>query len=152
MLPTDRVLGEMSGLGLMATELGAPGFLPEDPDDVKAELGEFGMTLLGGFTPIVCHDPAFRDETIRSATATAKLFQRAGATKFVSAVVVDPSWSLPTALDTQQQRAMVEMLDIIDDICEEHGLEQCCTRTFRRWWKPRTTSTEFLIPATCTGA
>jgi hypothetical protein len=28
MLPTDRVLGEMQGLGLTATELGAPGFLP----------------------------------------------------------------------------------------------------------------------------
>jgi len=124
MLPTDRVLGEMSGLGLTATELGAPGFLPADPDDVKAELGEFGMVLLGGFTPIVCHDPAFRDETIRAATATARLFQRAGATKFVSAVVVDPDWSLPMALDAAQQRSMVEMLGIIDDICDEHGLEQ----------------------------
>ena len=33
MLPTDRVLAEMSGLGLPATELGAPGFLPDDEGD-----------------------------------------------------------------------------------------------------------------------
>ena len=73
MLPTPRVLSEMSGLGLTATELGAPGFLPTDPDDVKAELAGYGMTLLGGFTPVVLHDPAQRQATIQSATATARL-------------------------------------------------------------------------------
>ena len=35
MLPTPRVLTEMSGLGLPATELGAPGFLPTSPEEVK---------------------------------------------------------------------------------------------------------------------
>ena len=35
MLPTPRVLSEMSGLGLTATELGAPGFLPSDGAAVR---------------------------------------------------------------------------------------------------------------------
>lgn len=124
MLPTERVLGEMSGLGLTATELGAPGFLPTDPTDVMNVLGGFGMSLLGGFTPVVLHDPAQREATIASATATAKLFQQAGATKFISAVVQDMDWSEPRALDASERAHMAMMFGVIDEICAEHGLEQ----------------------------
>ena len=124
MLPTRRVLSEMSGLGLTATKLGAPGFLPEGPDEVKGELAEFGMTLLGGFTPVVLHDPAMRETTIAQATAMARLFERAGGTKFVTAVVQDPDWSVPRALTPEEQRHMVEMFGVIDEICAAHGLQQ----------------------------
>lgn len=124
MLPTERVLDEMSGLGLPATELGAPGFLPSDPKEVTNVLGQFGMSLLGGFTPVVLHDPAQREATIASATATAKLFQQAGATKFISAVVQDMDWSEPRALDATERAHMAMMFGVIDEICAEHGLEQ----------------------------
>lgn len=124
MLPTPRVLAEMAGMGMTATELGAPGFLPTDPDEVKAELAEYGMTLMGGFTPVVLHDPAQRQATIDSATATARLFQRAGATKFISAVVQDWDWSIPRPLSVDEQKHMVEMFGVIDEICAEHGLQQ----------------------------
>lgn len=124
MLPTPRVLAEMAGMGMTATELGAPGFLPTDPDEVKAELAEYGMTLMGGFTPVVLHDPAQRQATIDSATATAKLFERAGATKFISAVVQDWDWSIPRPLTVDEQKHMVEMFGVIDEICAAHGLQQ----------------------------
>jgi len=124
MLPTDRVLGEMASLGLTATELGAVGFLPEDPDQLVAKLSEYGISLLGGFTPVVLHNPDEREATIASARATAELFQRAGATKFVSSVVVDMDWSYPRPLSAEEQKHMVEMFGVIDDICEEFGLEQ----------------------------
>ncbi|MEY2900187.1 MAG: hypothetical protein RL247_353 [Actinomycetota bacterium] len=124
MLPTPRVLGEMEGLGFRATELGAPGFLPTSAAGVKEELDAFGMTLLGGFTPVVLHDKAQRNETIESARATAKLFQDAGATKFISSVVQDMDWSHPRALDSDERRHMAEMFGVLDDICEEFGLEQ----------------------------
>ncbi len=124
MLPTDRVLAEMSGLGLRATELGAPGFLPADADGVRAQLNRFGMSLLGGFTPLVLHDPAMRETAIAQATETAKLFERAGATKFVTAVVLDPGWSIPRPLTADEHRHLAQMFGVIDDICGEHGLEQ----------------------------
>jgi len=124
MLPTPRVLGEMRGLGFTATELGAPGFLPSQPESLKQELSAFGMTLLGGFTPLVLHDRAQREATIESARATAKLFQEAGAGKFISAIVQDMDWSHPRALSADEKSHMAEMFGIIDDICEEHGLEQ----------------------------
>ena len=124
MLPTRRVLAEMAGMGMTATELGAPGFLPTDPDDVKAVLAEYGMTLMGGFTPVVLHDPSQREATIASATATAKLFQQAGATKFVSAVVQDWDWAIPRPLSVDEHKHMVEMFGVIDEICAAHGLQQ----------------------------
>ena len=124
MLPTPRVLSEMAAMGMTATELGAPGFLPTDPDEVKAELAAYGMTLMGGFTPVVLHDPAQRQATIDSATATAKLFQRAGATKFISAVVQDWDWAVPRPLSVDEQKHMVEMFGVIDEICAAHGLQQ----------------------------
>jgi len=124
MLPQKRVLAEMSGLGFTATELGAAGFLPEDPYELKDVLSEFGMTLIGGFTPVVVHDPSARKATIESATATAKLFQQAGATKFVSCPVMDMDWSNPRPLTSDEKKHMTEMLGVIDDICGEHGLDQ----------------------------
>lgn len=124
MLPTPRVLSEMAAMGMTATELGAPGFLPTDPDEVKAELAKYGMTLMGGFTPLVLHDPAQRQATIESATATARLFERAGATKFVSAVVQDMDWSIPRPLTVDEQKHMAEMFRVIDEICAAHGLQQ----------------------------
>ena len=124
MLPTKRVLAEMSGLGLPATELGAPGFLPTDPAEIKEELAEFNMTLMGGFTPLVLHNASERDATIAEATRVAKLFQAAGATKFVTAVVQDANWSEPEKLSVDQHKHLIEMFGVVDEICEAHGLDQ----------------------------
>lgn len=124
MLPTPRVLAEMSGLGMPVTELGAPGFLPDDPAAVQASLAEFGMSLVGGFTPLVMHDRSQEAATIAEARRVADLFQRAGATKFISAVVTDWDWSEPHAATPEEMRQMARMFGIVDEICAEHGLEQ----------------------------
>ena len=124
MLPTPRVLGEMADFGFTATELGAPGFLPTQPEAVRDELAEFGMTLIGGFTPVILHDRRQREATIARARATADLFQRAGATEFITAVVMDDDWSVPRPLDADEMSHMVAMFAIIDDICAEYGLNQ----------------------------
>ena len=124
MLPTPRVLTEMSGLGLPATELGAPGFLPTSPEEVKSTLATYDMTLIGGFTAVILHDAAMREATITEARRVADLFQRAGATEFISAIVMDPDWSIPRPLTLDERRHMMEMFAIIDEICAEHGLNQ----------------------------
>ena len=124
MLPTPRVLGEMAGLGFTATELGAPGFLPSSAQGVKEELSSFGMSLLGGFIPVVLHDQSQRSATIEGVKATAQLFRDAGASKFISSAVMDMDWSHPQALSASEISHMAEMFGIIDDICGEFGLEQ----------------------------
>lgn len=124
MLPSSRVLPEMSNLGFAATELGAPGFLPERAEDVAGELSSHGMSLIGAFTPLVVHDRAQREKAIADARATAQFLQAAGATKFVSSLVQDDDWSIPEKLTSSEQAHMAEMLGIVDEICEEHGLQQ----------------------------
>ncbi|CUR60870.1 putative 2-keto-myo-inositol dehydratase [metagenome] len=56
-LDPARVLGEMRSLGLTATEFGPDGFLANEPEAKAAQLRELGMTAVGGFLPILLHDP-----------------------------------------------------------------------------------------------
>jgi inosose dehydratase len=57
-LPATRVLQEMRSAGLTATELGPQGYLPADPTERANLLGGYGLTVAGGFVPVVLHDPA----------------------------------------------------------------------------------------------
>ena len=57
-LPPDRVLSEMRSLGILATEAGPDGYLGRDPALVRALLDRHGLELVGGFLPVVLHDPA----------------------------------------------------------------------------------------------
>lgn len=123
-LPTERVLAEMAALGMPATELGAPGFLSSDPDRLREQLGTFGMSLIGGFTPLVLHDPARRNGALTQARRVAELLGRAGATTFVSAVVMDAGWSTPRPLDSSEHRHLLRMLAAVDELCGEFGLQQ----------------------------
>jgi inosose dehydratase len=124
MLPADRVLGEMRSLGITATELGAPGFLPEDPEALSEALTRKGMRLIGGFVPVVLHDPDARAATLAGAARTATLFADLGATMFVTAAVVDPGWATRFELSAPQWEHLVGMLDELDSLCAEHGLTQ----------------------------
>jgi inosose dehydratase len=47
----------MAGLGLTATELGPDGFLPADADGRGFLLDKYALRLVGGFVPVVLHDP-----------------------------------------------------------------------------------------------
>ena len=124
MLPTDRVLSEMKGLGISATEYGAPGFLAAEPEDIRGVLDSHEMSLIGGFTPLVLHDPARRDGALARTRAAVDLFSRAGATTFVSCPVMDDDWSVPRPLDRDEHAHLVRMLALIDTICADAGLRQ----------------------------
>jgi len=58
-LRPERVLGQMRAAGLRATELGPAGFLGTDAAAAAALLRSYGMQCVGGFLPVVLHDPAF---------------------------------------------------------------------------------------------
>ena len=122
MLGADRVLSEMTSLGIGALEMGAPGFLPRDPASLQEVLDRHGVQLIGGFVPFVLHDPAQRDATITAARAEAELFAAAGATTFVSTVVVDDRWSPRFPLSSTQWDHVVGMLAELDELCADHGL------------------------------
>lgn len=55
----DRVLTEMAAVGIKATEFGPDGFLPADPSAKAAMLASYGLSAVGGFVPVVLHDPNY---------------------------------------------------------------------------------------------
>ena len=57
-LPPERVLAEMQQVGLAATEFGPDGFLPADPAVMAEVLAARHLTAVGGFTPVVLHEPS----------------------------------------------------------------------------------------------
>jgi inosose dehydratase len=56
-LDAHTVLTQMGDLGLAATELGPDGFLPEAPTAKAEQLASYGLRAVGGFLPVVLHDP-----------------------------------------------------------------------------------------------
>jgi len=56
-LSPGRVLAEMQQVGLAATEFGPDGFLPDDPARMAEFLAAHNLTAVGGFTPVVLHEP-----------------------------------------------------------------------------------------------
>jgi inosose dehydratase len=119
MLPPERVLREMAGLGVGATELGPIGWLPVDPDAVRAALDAHGLRLVGGFVPVVLHEPSFDDA---AAGETARVLAAAGADVFVAAAVTDLAWAPRIALVDTQWTRLVAHLAELERVVSRHGL------------------------------
>lgn len=123
-LPAERVLGEMSALGLAATELGSVGYLPTDPGELRTLLDRFGLRLTGGFNALALHDPDRAAAALADAEAAADVLVAAGADYFVTCAVSDPDdWQRPD-LDDRQWQTLVDNLARIDELCAERGLVQ----------------------------
>jgi inosose dehydratase len=120
-LPPERVLSEMAGLGLTATELGPIGYLPFDPTTIRARLAEHGLALVGGFVPLVLHERNC-DDARRAAAGIAATLSAAGAEVFVGAAVMDDEWSKPVPLDDTQLRHIAANLAEIAALVAGHGL------------------------------
>ncbi|MGH3454020.1 MAG: inosose dehydratase, partial [Nocardioidaceae bacterium] len=56
-LSVDRVLDEIRELGLSATEFGPEGFLATEPAAKAEQLRRYGLGAVGGFLPVLLHDP-----------------------------------------------------------------------------------------------
>jgi len=124
MLPASRVLDEMHGLSITATELGAPGFLPDGDQELIAALADTGMTLIGGFVPLVLHDRGAREATLAEARTVARRFAAARGTMFVTAVVLDAGWAPRRTLSLAEWDHLFGMLEEVDELCHEYGLRQ----------------------------
>jgi transaldolase len=125
-LPVDVVLGEMASLGLAGTELGPPGFLPDDPVALRAVLARHGLSLVGGFLAVVLHDAARVDETLAEARRASAQLAAGGADLLVLAAA--------TGLDGYDERpvlteaewvTLIRTAAAVRDVAAEHGLRTC---------------------------
>jgi len=120
-LAPERVLGEMAGLGLTATELGPLGYLPPEPAALRACLEDHGLSLVGGFVPLVLHERS-PEGALRVAEQAASTFAAAGAGVFVAALVMDDAWSRPAPLEATRFGRLLEHLAAVAALVDDHGL------------------------------
>ncbi|WP_159838620.1 TIM barrel protein [Nocardia sp. CY41] len=120
-LDARTVLGEMAALGLTATELGPPGYLPDDPVKLRRLLKTFGLTAVGGFLAVVLHRD--RQDAVARAEETAALLAAAGADVLVLAAATGfGGYDARTQLDGSQWSALVDTAAAIRDVAAAHGL------------------------------
>jgi inosose dehydratase len=123
-LPVDRVLTEAAGLGLTAMEQGALGWLPTDPRQLRSTLDTYGMSLVGGFVPMVLHDRSRRQEMRARAEQIADTIATAGGHYFVTALVADfDDWSRPE-LEADAWDTLLSGLEEVDAVIADRGVSQ----------------------------
>ncbi|HEX3785723.1 MAG TPA: sugar phosphate isomerase/epimerase [Pseudonocardiaceae bacterium] len=117
----ERVLAEMASAGLVATEFGPEGFLPEAPQDKVALLASHGLVAVGGFVPVVLHDPT-RD-VLAAITPMLSAFGTAGADTLVLAADTGRTgYDERVVLDEAQWQTLLANLDRISEAAAEHGI------------------------------
>jgi inosose dehydratase len=109
-LDSATVLAQMQELGLVATEFGPDGFLPDDPVEKAKVLADKGLTAVGGFVPVVLHDPDVDPVcTVHKALAG---FKAAGASTLVLAAVTGTTgYDARPVLDDEGWRVLLGNLD-----------------------------------------
>lgn len=86
----ERVLDEMQATGYAGTELGDWGFMPTDPERLRAELDAHRLKLLGSWVNVYLHDAARHAESIADCVRTAKLLAAVGGEKAFVILGNDP--------------------------------------------------------------
>jgi transaldolase len=125
-LPLDDVLGEMASLGIVRTELGPPGFLPDDPGVLRAVLNRHGLGLVGGFLAAVLHDEMQVEATLGKARrACAQLAAGGGEVLVLAAATGLGGYDERPALTDVQWATLVTTVATIRDAAAEHGLRAC---------------------------
>lgn len=120
-MPPDRVLAEMREVGLDATELGPPGYMPEEPAARRELLQRNGMRLVAGFLAVVLHDR--RHPSLGELEREAKALEASGAEVLVLAAALHgQSYDRDERLSGPDWIALGEALAGAEDIATRHGL------------------------------
>ena len=120
-LPPSVVLSEMSSLGLAATELGPTGYLGASPADVRSTLAAHGMSLVGGFLPVVLHTSPTAD--LSEAESAISTLAGAGSEVVVLAADLGGSdYNAKSELTDEEWSNLVANLAAVTALATSHGL------------------------------
>ena len=120
-LAPERVLTEMRGAGLTATELGPEGFLPADPDELAAVLSAHQLACVGGFVPVVLFDADHDPLDDLAGPLEALVAAGAGVVVLAAATGADGYDSRPV-LDDDQWATLLANLDRVAAVVAQRGL------------------------------
>lgn len=117
----DRVLSEMTQVGLSACEFGPLGFLPEEPALRSEVLKKHNLTAVGGFVPVVLyktdHDP---EPEIRKEL---EAFRAAGAEVMVLAATTgNDDYNSRPELTEDEWALLLRNLDNLENVAAEYGV------------------------------
>lgn len=119
----ERVLSEMAGLGLTATELGPRGYLPDDPDNLKALLSRYSLELVAGFVPAVLHEVGLWKEERREVSRQIATLAGAGASIVVLAASTgDASYEGEAVLTDEQWAHLAGALKEIESLAGDYAM------------------------------
>lgn len=120
-LPVERVLTEMREVGLSATEFGPDGFLPSEPQARTHALARHGLTAVGGFTPVVLHDPAV--DPVPEVDRLLDVYDASGArTLVLSASTGADGYDSRPVLDAPGWARLLRTLDRLSALAAERGV------------------------------
>jgi inosose dehydratase len=120
-LTPERVLAEMQDIGLSATELGPDGFLPADPDQMAKVLEHHQLTGVGGFTPVIMHQPG--NDPLPEIDRILAGYDATGAkTLVLSSVSGLDGYDSRPELDADGWALLLRNLDRISARAAEHGV------------------------------
>ncbi|MFE3059243.1 TIM barrel protein [Nocardia sp. NPDC059239] len=120
-LEPDIVLAEMADLGITATEFGPPGYLPDDPVELRKTLSTYGIAPIGGFLALALHREPGR--AVTAARAAAERFAAAGAEILVLAAATgQDGYDTRTPLGDREWRTLIDTAAAVGEIAAAHGL------------------------------
>jgi inosose dehydratase len=120
-LEAEQVLREMTQLGVAATEFGPVGFLPVDPAAKAAVLRTHGLQAVGGFLPVLLHDPGH--DPLPEVDSYLESCLAAGADVVVLAAFTGvEGYDERPRLGDEGWRTLLQNLDRIDDRARERGV------------------------------
>jgi inosose dehydratase len=120
-MATERVLREMRTVGLTATEFGPPHFLPPDRARARQLLAGHGLTAVGGFAPLVLHEPAY--DPVAELESFLAGCRAAGAdTMVLAAASGTDGYDRRPALTADGWRALVANLAVATELAAASGV------------------------------
>nr|WP_271211481.1 sugar phosphate isomerase/epimerase [Rhodococcus wratislaviensis]GLK37524.1 inosose dehydratase [Rhodococcus wratislaviensis] len=120
-LDPDRVLTEMRDAGLAATELGPDGFLPSDPHELTNTLARYDLTAVGGFVPVLLHDPD-HDAVAAVGGAIDSLLASGSEVMVLAAVTGAIGYDSRPELDDSGWKTLLRNLDRVSSAAADRGL------------------------------
>ncbi|KXF49047.1 inosose dehydratase [Rhodococcus sp. SC4] len=120
-LDPDRVLTEMRDAGLAATELGPDGFLPSDPHELTDTLARYDLTAVGGFVPVLLHDPD-HDAVAAVGGAVDSLVASGSEVMVLAAVTGAVGYDSRPELDDSGWKTLLRNLDRLSSAAADRGL------------------------------